>query len=113
MQAQLVLHHFRPPVALPAPSCAAPLDPPWPATAFDVALAFLSPVFSDILGREIPMVRWFAAFAFVFILSMAPPNEAFGQDAYPTRPVKFLVPYPSGGTNDVLARIVGDKLQAK
>jgi tripartite-type tricarboxylate transporter receptor subunit TctC len=55
----------------------------------------------------------FAAFAFIFILSMvAPPgsNAAFGQDAYPTRPVKFLVPYPSGGTNDVLARIVGDKL---
>jgi tripartite-type tricarboxylate transporter receptor subunit TctC len=62
------------------------------------------------------MVRWFAAFAFIFILSMVPPpgsNKAFGQDRYPTRPVKFLVPYPSGGTNDVLARIVGDKLQAK
>src|SRR5438876_11611824 len=44
---------------------------------------------------------------------MAPPNKAFGQNSYPTRPVKFLVPYPSGGTNDVLARIVGDKLQAK
>ena len=60
------------------------------------------------------MVRWFAAFAFIFILSMvAPPgsNEAFAQDGYPTRSVKFLVPYPSGGTNDVLARIVGDKLQ--
>jgi tripartite-type tricarboxylate transporter receptor subunit TctC len=62
---------------------------------------------------EIRMVRWFAAFAFIFILSMVPPNKAFGQDGYPTRPVKFLVPYPGGGTNDVLARIVGDKLQAK
>ena len=63
------------------------------------------------------MVRWCAAFAFiVFILSMvAAPgsNRAFAQDGYPTRPVKFLVPYPSGGTNDVVARIVGDKLQAK
>ena len=59
------------------------------------------------------MGRWFAACAFIFILSMAPPNKAFGQNSYPTRPVKFLVPYPSGGTNDVLARIVGDKLQAK
>ena len=27
--------------------------------------------------------------------------------------MKFLIPYPGGGTNDVLARIVGDKLQAK
>jgi tripartite-type tricarboxylate transporter receptor subunit TctC len=64
------------------------------------------------------MVRWFAgcAFIFIFTLSMVPPpgaNKAFGQDGYPTRPVKFLVPYPGGGTNDVLARIVGDKLQAK
>ena len=62
------------------------------------------------------MVRWFAACAFIFILSMAPPlasDKAFGQNSYPTRPVKLLVPYPSGGTNDVLARIVGDKLQAK
>src|SRR2546430_12036877 len=62
------------------------------------------------------MVRWFAAFIFIFILSMVPPpgsNKAFGQDGYPTRPVKFLIPYPGGGTNDVLARIVGDKLQAK
>ena len=63
------------------------------------------------------MVRWCAAFAFIVcILSMvAAPgsNRAFAQDGYPTRPVKFLVPYPSGGTNDVVARIVGDKLQAK
>ena len=64
------------------------------------------------------MVRWFAASAFIiFVLSMVPGpgsnNKAFAQDRYPTRPVKFLVPYPSGGTNDVVARIVGDKLQAK
>lgn len=32
---------------------------------------------------------------------------------FPTRPVKFLVPFPAGGINDVLARIVADKLQAK
>jgi tripartite-type tricarboxylate transporter receptor subunit TctC len=60
------------------------------------------------------MVRWFAAF--IFILSMIPvlgSDKAFAQDGYPTKPVKFLVPYPSGGTNDVVARIVGDKLQAK
>jgi tripartite-type tricarboxylate transporter receptor subunit TctC len=62
------------------------------------------------------MIRWFAVFAFISILSMIPApgsNKAFAQDAFPTRPVKFLVPYPSGGTNDVVARIVGDKLQAK
>jgi tripartite-type tricarboxylate transporter receptor subunit TctC len=62
------------------------------------------------------MVRWIAAFAVIIILSMisaSDTNKASAQDGYPTRPVKFLVPYPSGGTNDVVARIVGDKLQAK
>jgi tripartite-type tricarboxylate transporter receptor subunit TctC len=32
---------------------------------------------------------------------------------FPTRAVKFIVPFPPGGINDVLARIIGDKLQAK
>src|SRR6202521_5328665 len=68
------------------------------------------------VSTEMPVVRRIDALAFIFILSMAPApgsNTAFAQDRYPTRPVKFLVPYPGGGTNDVLARIVGDKLQAK
>ena len=54
------------------------------------------------------MVRSCAAFAFIVcILSMvtAPgSNEVLAQDAYPTRPVKLLVPYPSGGTNDVVVK---------
>jgi tripartite-type tricarboxylate transporter receptor subunit TctC len=61
------------------------------------------------------MVRWPAAFAFI-VLSMVfgpSPNTALAQGGYPTRPVKLLIPYPAAGTNDVLARIVGDKLQAK
>jgi tripartite-type tricarboxylate transporter receptor subunit TctC len=62
------------------------------------------------------VVRRFAALACILILPMvlAPGfDRALAQDSYPTKPVKFLVPYPSGGTNDILARIVGDKLQAK
>jgi tripartite-type tricarboxylate transporter receptor subunit TctC len=39
--------------------------------------------------------------------------HAFGQASYPTRAVKFIVPFPGGGLNDVLARIICDKLQAK
>ena len=62
------------------------------------------------------MARWFAAFVFICVLSMvAAPGckTAFAEEGYPTRPVRFLIPYPGGGTNDVLARIVGDRLQAK
>jgi tripartite-type tricarboxylate transporter receptor subunit TctC len=41
------------------------------------------------------------------------PNLALPQGAFPTHPVKFVVPFPGGGLNDILARIIGDKLQAK
>jgi tripartite-type tricarboxylate transporter receptor subunit TctC len=32
---------------------------------------------------------------------------------FPTRPVRFIVPFPGGGSNDVVARIAADKLQEK
>jgi len=32
---------------------------------------------------------------------------------FPTRPVRFVVPFPGGGINDVLARIAADKLTAR
>jgi tripartite-type tricarboxylate transporter receptor subunit TctC len=39
-------------------------------------------------------------------------NAAFAQDAkdYPTRPIKFIVPYPPGGGTDVVARILNEPL---
>jgi tripartite-type tricarboxylate transporter receptor subunit TctC len=52
--------------------------------------------------------RCFAALAAVLV-----GGTALAQGNYPTRPIKFVVPFPGGGINDVLARIVGDKLSAK
>src|SRR5512138_1257653 len=38
---------------------------------------------------------------------------AQAQQAFPTRPVRFIVPYPPGGGTDPVARIVGQKLGDK
>jgi tripartite-type tricarboxylate transporter receptor subunit TctC len=35
---------------------------------------------------------------------------AHTQAAYPTRTVRFIVPFPAGGTNDILARLIGQWL---
>ncbi len=43
---------------------------------------------------------------------LAAAGVAFAQ-AYPNKPIKFVVPFPPGGGNDVIARIVGQKLTAR
>jgi tripartite-type tricarboxylate transporter receptor subunit TctC len=47
------------------------------------------------------------------VLTVSAISSASPQTPFPTRTVKFVVPFPGGGINDVLARIIGDKLQAK
>ena len=57
--------------------------------------------------------RLVALWFFVAVVAALPFAAVLAQGSFPSKPVKFVVPYPGGGTNDVLARIVGDKLQAK
>ena len=38
--------------------------------------------------------------------------SAFAQAAYPSQPVKMIVPYPAGGTTDLLGRLVADQLRS-
>ena len=49
---------------------------------------------------------------FVFALAalMSVPVAAVAADTFPNRPVRLIVPYPAGGPNDVLARMIGGKL---
>src|SRR5262245_7595275 len=51
-------------------------------------------------------------FAAVLLLQAAA-TTAVGQESYPSRLVRIIVPFPAGGTADVLPRIVGEKLSDK
>jgi tripartite-type tricarboxylate transporter receptor subunit TctC len=50
------------------------------------------------------LLRFLAPFVFLAVHA-----SAFAQ-AWPSKPIKIIVPYPPGGTSDILARSVGQKL---
>ena len=56
------------------------------------------------------MIRLARSIAFALLATIA---GTAGAIDYPTRPVKWVVPYPPGGTTDVLARIVAQWLSEK
>jgi len=56
-----------------------------------------------------PTISWLLGLALA--LSALPPPVA-AQD-YPTRTVKIIVPFPAGGTADVMPRIIADRLSRK
>jgi tripartite-type tricarboxylate transporter receptor subunit TctC len=55
------------------------------------------------------LIRLMLKLVFASLVS-ALPLVAIAADAFPNRPVRLMVPYPAGGPNDVLARMVGGKL---
>lgn len=57
------------------------------------------------------LVRTTAAGVAVIAAGVAAALPASAQDAFPTKQIRVVVPFPAGGTTDMLARVFGQRMQ--
>jgi tripartite-type tricarboxylate transporter receptor subunit TctC len=56
------------------------------------------------------MTRRICVLALAACVLGASAGASLAQDAWPSKPIKLMVPFPAGGTSDVMGRLVGEAL---
>jgi len=54
-----------------------------------------------------PSIKQIASVAALLLLAV---GQSLAQQSYPNKPIRFLLPYPPGGSTDIFSRIVSQKL---
>src|SRR5262245_6252395 len=56
------------------------------------------------------MIRKIEIAVALFLMATGLVDVAVAAESYPSRPIRFIVPFPPGGGTDIYARIIGPKL---
>ena len=49
---------------------------------------------------------------FAALIGLSFALNVHGQDIWPSRPIRFILPFPPGGGTDILGRLIGERLSA-
>ena len=55
-------------------------------------------------------MKFFCVVARISVMSMLLVGSTFGQQAYPSKPIRMISPYAAGGSTSVAARLIGQQL---